>query len=158
LNCIALYSARALDKLAERRRQMAADPAIRYWPSAEVFIATELAQAGYTTRSLQEYGNIAHYSAFPPILENDTPEVAETAFLHPVLDRPRLIASLLNSTGRTSSFYRRDSELRTTLSRFPAAEYESKLAGAARQRAVKNVLNRMRRARLRFSPGALLPE
>ena len=125
LNCFCVMSHRALTGLLERRRAHAAEHAagrLGFWPGNEVFVATEAAQAGYRVAALEEYGSAIRYEWHPPILEDDLPGCPGT-FLHPVLDRPRYIASVLKFTFDLSSYFARTSPLRRDLARFPVRDY-----------------------------------
>jgi hypothetical protein len=135
LNCISLYSARALAWLGQRRRYMADEQAngeVAFWPGNEVFVATETLRAGYRFVPLQEFGDVSRYEWHPPILDEDVPHgTAEMAFLHPVLDRQRFIASVLKFGGNPMAYFQRGSFVRRELARFEDAEYKPLLARAA---------------------------
>lgn len=139
LNCIAIYSNRAMRLLLARRRAMTLDLAagrIGFWPGNEVFSATEISRAGYRTASLDEFGDASGYEWHPPHLEDDLPYLSDRAFLHPVLDQPRFIKSLLKFEFDLSSYFFPSSPLRQKLSRFPAAAYVPHMPGAFRDQAM----------------------
>lgn len=132
LNCISVWSARAVDQLFERRRQQGRERAagqLKFWPNNEVFVATEIARAGYRFASLEQYGDASDYEWHPPILEDDLPQHTG-AFLHPVLDRPRYIASILKFEFDLSSYFVPNSPLRRELARFPARDYVRRMPAA----------------------------
>jgi hypothetical protein len=137
LNCVSLYSARALAWLARRRIEMADEASngvVAFWPGNEVFIATEMTRAGYRFLSLAEFGDVRRYEWHPPILEDDAypaPAPTPMTFLHPVLDRKRVIASLLKFAPTPVAYFSRTSPLRRELSRFPEAEWRPLLLQAA---------------------------
>lgn len=107
LNCISIFSNRALKLLSNRRLEMSSlskKGGVPFWPTNEVFIATEIKRAGLKMMSLDDFGSAEGYEWYPPHLEDDITTEALVAsahngrprvFLHPVLDRPRFMASLL---------------------------------------------------------------
>jgi hypothetical protein len=138
LICLTAFSRRALETLARRRREMADDAGVGFWPNAEVFVPTETARAGLQARSLAEYGKVDGYSWFPPLLEEDLGSTDAAAFLHPVLDRKRYLASVLKSTAAVRSFFYPRSKLWRALARFEPVEYLPRLLPAAHQRWLTN--------------------
>lgn len=149
LICITAFSRRALGLLAARRREMSRSPGVPFWPMAEVFIATEIARAGYLSASLDEFGCVARYQWFPPALEDDLIEPEGPAFLHPVLDRPRYVAAVLRSNSRFRSFLYPGSRMWRTLLRFRREEYLPILGSAAYQRFRTSLREKAQRHRLR---------
>ena len=139
LNCISVYSNRAMQHLFKRRLEMtqayqAGD--LKFWPGNEVFVATEMALAGYRCASLEAFGDASHYEWHPPILEDDLEQHASATFLHPVLDTDRFIASTLKFEFDLSAYFFANSPLRRTLARFPARRYLRHLPGAFRRQAM----------------------
>ena len=134
LICMAAFSRRALETLAQRRREMAAEASVGFWPSAEVFVPTEIARARLRARSLADYGKVDGYNWFPPLLEDDLGHCDSAAFLHPVLDRARYLTSILKSTTATRSFLYPRSTLWRALARFAPREYLPRLIPAVLQR------------------------
>ena len=134
LICLTAFSRQALETLARRRREMAAETSVGFWPNAEVFVPTEIGRAGLQARSLADYGEVAGYSWFPPLLEEDLGTTNGAAFLHPVLDRNRYLASMLKSTPAVRSFFYPRSKLWRALRRFQPREYLPRLVPAAHQR------------------------
>ncbi len=90
LNCMAVFSSRALGMLGRRRREMATNGQSLYWPSSEAFIPTEIGRAGYSCHSLAEFGDVSGYDWFPPLLEEDLPAVSGAAFFSPGARSPAL--------------------------------------------------------------------
>ena len=141
LNCFSAFSRRAVAMLLRRRREAAREHAagrMRFWPGNEVFIATEIARAGMSTAALGEFGDASRYEWHPPILEEDLPDAAR-AFLHPVLDRQRYIASVLKFEFDLSSYFSAHSPLRRTLARFPPRDYVPQMPGAFRRQVITKV-------------------
>lgn len=98
LICLSLFSARALRHLLDRRLSMSrahADGRLQAWPYCEAFVPTELVAAGMVCLELDGFGGTAAYDHWPPYLESDLPALRAEGFIHPVLDKPRYIASLL---------------------------------------------------------------
>ena len=151
LICISISSARALDRLASRRREMGSDDTLRYWPAAEVFVGTEIARAGYSFCSLDQFGDASRYVWFPPVLEQDVPEQPGPAFFHPVLDQARYIRSIINNNTHFRSFLYWRSTMYRKLSRFSRQEYASLLPGAARRRLRMSLKLKFERTRLRLT-------
>ena len=150
LNCVAVFSNRALSLLRSRRVAMAEDPAVTYWPSSEVFVPTELARAGYECRSLDEFGDTSRYDWYPPTLEADLPELSAHTFLHPVLDQNRYVAVNLRSNASLSHYLRPSSALRRSLARLPARAYVHLLPGAVQRRLRLVLRQRIKLARVRL--------
>lgn len=158
LNCVAVFSNRALTMLERRRREMAVGKTTRYWPSSEVFIATEIGRAGYISQSLAEFGNVNNFDWFPPMLEANLPEEAEHAFFHPVLDEQRYIASLLKSTLKVRSFFYPHSDMRRRLAQFPREDYIPLLPAAAWRRFRTAMTEKWQRICLRWSTGSVVED
>jgi hypothetical protein len=136
LNCFAIFSRRAMQVLLARRRAMALDYAagrLSFWPGNEVFVPTEIARAGMNSASLSEFGDASAYEWHPPHLEDDLPKLDRHIFLHPVLDEPRFIQSVLKFEFDLSSYFVRSSPLRRQLARFPARSYVPQMPGAFRR-------------------------
>ena len=135
---VCFLSARALAMSYERRIAMNSDPAMRSWPSSEVFQPTEVVRAGMTWLPLSDFGDVSHYDWFPPVMEDDlTPALAET-FIHPVLDRQRYINSMLQNRGSL-----RPGELDRALSRFRREEYAKLIWPSTRNRAVRQIKHKL---------------
>jgi hypothetical protein len=158
LNCVAVFSRRALTMLEGRRREMAIGESTRYWPSSEVFVATEIGRAGYISHSLAEFGSVKKFDWFPPMLEADLPNEAEHAFFHPVLDEQRYIASLLKSTTKVRSFFDPRSDMRRRLAQFPRKDYVPQLPAAALRRFRTTVNEKWQSACLRLSTGSFVED
>jgi hypothetical protein len=139
---VCLFSSPALKLLHHRRLAMTSDPSIRAWPSSEVFVPTEVVRAGMTWPSLADFGDVSHYDWFPPMLEEDLRRSDGDAFFHPVLDRRRYIASMLQNRGSLPPGY-----LERALSRFPREEYAKLVWPAARKGAVRRVQHKLLRWR-----------
>ena len=135
LNCTSVFSARALQYLFDRRVAMAREyeaGRLTFWPGNEIFVATEIRRAGFSVASLEEFGDASGYEWHLPHLEEDVPDDDTRAFLHPVLDRRRYIKSLLKFEFDLSSYFVRGSNLRRSLSRFPARDYVPLMPAAFR--------------------------
>jgi hypothetical protein len=88
--------------------------------------------------SLADFGDVSHYDWFPPTLEEDSAAVDGDAFLHPVLDRKRYIASMLLNRGSLAP-----GELDRALSRFSREEYTKLVGPTARKGAVKRLQHKL---------------
>jgi hypothetical protein len=139
---VCFLSAAALKLLQQRRLEMSLDPSVRGWPSSEVFLPTEVLRAGMTWLSLAEFGDVSHYDWFPPTLEEDLATGDRNAFIHPVLDRRRFLASIFHNRGSL-----RPGEMKRILARFPREEYAKLIWPAARNRAVRRIRHKLIRWR-----------
>ncbi len=135
-----LHSARGLKLLHERRLAMQADPLLHDWPSSEVFVPSEIARAGMNYLSLADFGDVSRSDWFPPTMEDDLRPGNGDAFIHPVLDRRRYLASVLNNRGSLPP-----GGLEKALSRFQREEYAKLLWPAARNRALRRVRHKILR-------------
>jgi hypothetical protein len=98
LLCVAGLSERAVAHVMMTRRDHAARDArgeLRYWPFCEGLVPTALHTAGFKLESLTSFGATDYYDWWPPYHESELPEVAEPAFMHPVLSGERYVRSLL---------------------------------------------------------------
>jgi hypothetical protein len=138
---ITLHSANALRLLHQRRLAMAKSDSAG-WPSSEVFVPTEIARAGMRCVFLAELGDIAHCNWFPPTVEDNIPPRTRDAFFHPVLDRRRYIASVLNNSGMLPA-----GGLKRALEGLPREEYAHLLWPAAKSRAIRRVRHKLKRLR-----------
>ena len=123
LICFTVTSARALDWLHGRRREMDATNATRYWPSAEAFILTEVTLAGFRDESLALFGDLSRYNWGPAQLECDVVTSSETCFQHPILDERRYAATNLRTPGSVANLLNPRSDLRRRLRRIPRSIY-----------------------------------
>ena len=121
--CFTVISARALDRLHDRRREMDAPDATRYWPSGEAFILTEVTLAGFRTASLAQFGDLSRYDWGPAQLECDVVASSGTRFQHPVLDERRYAANNLRTAGSVIHILDPRSDLRRRLRRIPRSVY-----------------------------------
>jgi hypothetical protein len=135
---VCFLSRPALKRLQQRRLAMSSDASSRAWPSAEVFVPSEVVRAGMTWLSLAEFGDVSHYKWFPPTMEEDLGAGDCDAFFHPVLDRPRYISSLLHNVGCLPP-----GELDRALSRFRREEYAKLVWPAARRRAMRWIQHKL---------------
>jgi hypothetical protein len=128
--------------LQQRRLDMKGDPAVRGWPSSEVFLPTEVVRAGMNWLSLAEFGDVSQYDWFPPTLEEDLAPGDRSVFIHPVLDRRRYLASIFHNRGSL-----KPGEMKRILARFPREEYAKLIWPAARNRAVRRIRHKLLRWR-----------
>jgi hypothetical protein len=139
---VCFHSSRALKLLHRRRLAMGSEPGSRHWPSSELFVPSEVVRSGMTWLSLANFGDVSRYDWFPPTLEEDLVAANGDAFLHPVLDRERYIASMLLNRGSLPP-----GELNRALSRFPREEYTKLIGPSARKGALKRIQHRLIRFR-----------
>jgi hypothetical protein len=145
---VTLHSRTGLAYLRERRLAMA-QGSIEGWPSSEVFVSTETVRAGMRWLSLADFGDCSRCDWFPPLLEEHyVPafKIAETVFLHPVLDRRRYITSVLNNAGSLPQ-----GGIPRALAGIPKEEYQKLLWPAARGRAERRVRHKVTRLRQRLA-------
>ena len=142
LNCVSIFSRRALEVLRDRRIEMSRQAEagqVPFWPLNEVFLATEVKRAGLRMVSLDEFGDTSGFEWFPPLLESDLDAHRHLTFLHPVLDPPRYVDSLLRFSP-LASFVSRRGRLGQALQRFP--EFRSRLPAAFIRRAITRMRER----------------
>ena len=95
---VAVLSKAALAHLHRRRTDLSRRYEARpdfFWPCCEAFVPTELAAAGFKWAPLSRYGSVERYDWWPPLLETALPDERRPGFIHPLLDQPRYVASLL---------------------------------------------------------------
>ncbi len=130
LICFAAFSGDAVRRLFDKRRALSAEiraGAIRHWPFCEGFIPTELAVSGFRLMELSDLGTTDRYDWWPPVLEDNLPELGGQTFIHPVLDRARYVDSALR-IWRVSELFDSRRTLRRHLSRVPVRVYGPPLA------------------------------
>ena len=113
---------------------MGRDRTVRWWPISEAFVATEVARAGYASAPLSAFGDDGAYDWFPPILEEDIGTLDRAVFVHPVLDPPRYLSSVLRYGASWRDYFNRSSQLHQRLSRLPRHAYAPLLARACWRR------------------------
>ena len=117
LNAISLHSRRSVDFLLQRRRQLTQrfkSGDITNWPYSEPFIATEMHNNGFVTRELSSYGKMEQFDWWPPNHERNLPSLQDQAFLHPILDEGKYVASCLRYA-RLQSYFLPKGQLRRLL-------------------------------------------
>ncbi len=119
LNCVCVLSNRALRMLFDRRLAMGGDQSVKWWPLSEAFVATEVARAGYAFAPLSGFGDDDAYRWFPPTTEEGVTTLDGAVFVHPVLDPPRYLNSLLRHGADWRTCFDRSSQLRQCMSRLP---------------------------------------
>jgi hypothetical protein len=155
LICIALFSARALHHLWQRRlvlSQAYSQGDIKAWPMCEGFIATELAQTDMTCRELSAFGDTSLYDHWPPFLEADLNFLSAHAFIHPLLDEQRYVGSLLKYHVGLPGYLNPTSVFHRKLRRLPPRQYVSALVSTFTDKARRNVRNATTAARRAFAP------
>ena len=142
LICLALFSSRALQYLAERRLALSEahqNGKMAAWPMCEGFIATELMRAGMVCRELSEFGDTDLYDHWPPYLEADTDSLSSHHFIHPVLDENRFVASMLKYHVGLKGYLNPASLYHRKLRRLPATRYVAALASSFIAKAKRNM-------------------
>ncbi len=150
LNCVSIFSNRALALLSRRRLEMTNDATVPYWPSSEVFVPSEIERAGYVSRSIEEFGDASAYDWYPPTLEDDLSKLPDRVFLHPVLDQARYVAVNLRSDPSLLSYLRPSSALRRSLARLPPSTYLHLFPAAMMRRARASLRARLEQFRERL--------
>jgi hypothetical protein len=137
LNCISLHSRRSVEFLFERRKILTrryTSGEITNWPYSEAFIPTEMKNNEFVVRELGQFGRVDRYTWWPPINEKDVPSLQDQAFLHPVLDERRYVASYLHRVSILPSNLLRDAELWRLLARSPLRYTVPNLIAALKRR------------------------
>ncbi len=124
LICLCLLSRRALEHLSARRVALSAELGDdRAWPFCEGFIATEIRLAGLKGAELSDYLDTSSYDTWPPYVESDLPGLSRAPVVHPVLDKPRYVASLLKYKVGLGGYVNPMSLFHRKLRRLPTREY-----------------------------------
>lgn len=123
LMCVSVFSKRALQMLSTRRRAMARDSTIPFWPSAEAFLPTEIARAGFHSASLEEFADLTQFDWRPPHLEEDVIERTGPALIHPVYDRRRYVRWAIEAGPTLRLLFDREGVARSSLARLPRHVY-----------------------------------
>jgi hypothetical protein len=142
LICLSAFSTRALRHLwlqRLRHAEMLRHGAMSAWPMCEAFIPMELSAAGFKMAELSSFGDTAVYDHWPPYLERDVPELASHAFVHPVLDPPRFIASMLKYHVGLAGYFSPGSLFHRKLRRLPAWLYARTLVTTFLSKAERNL-------------------
>lgn len=101
LICLSAFSNRGIATLYRARLEQADKfraGELSAWPYCEGFVASEGARQGLKLGELSDYGSVAAYDWWPPFIESDLPILKHEAFVHPVLDRDRYVASLFKQS------------------------------------------------------------
>jgi hypothetical protein len=154
LNCISLHSKESVAFLLERRQALTRSYAtgdIPSWPNNELFVATEMHNNGFVVRSLGDFGKVDRYDWWPPTHEDDLAQLGNQAFLHPVLDEKRYLASCMRFSDLTT-YFSSDGQLYRLLNRwsplFILPAFLKELARRAVRKATPSfILNLIPRAR-----------
>ncbi len=142
LICLALFSHRALRHLWSRRLALSAAHAsgrIRAWPMCEGFIATELAMTDMVCRELSAYGDTGLYDHWPPYLEADAERFRAAPFVHPLLDEPRYVGSLLKYHVGLAGYLNPASLFHRKLRRLPPRRYVAALGASFAAKAARTL-------------------
>ncbi len=83
------------------------------WPFSEASVPTDLALAGVKLTALAEIGSVTWFAQNPPFSEDALDTMTDGFFVHPVLDAPRFIQSILHWYPKLEVYFDdRDDELR----------------------------------------------
>jgi hypothetical protein len=148
LSCISLFSRRSVEFLLERRQILTRSykaGSIKTWPFNEVFIPTEMQNNDFLVRMLGDFGKAEKYDWWPPIHEDDLPSLQNQAFLHPVLDERRYVASCLRYSGSLRTYLSPESQLRRLLDRASSISSIPAVLKELTRRRVARFLNRTNR-------------
>ncbi len=146
LFCFAVFSKRAVATLYKRRQEIGTRlhaGAISAWPYGELFMATEIANAGLSTRSLGAFCDVSRYDWWPPILERGFVELTAPALAHPALDERRYIGSLLKFETDLSAYFDPASVLRNRLDLCDRDIYVPLLFAELRKRRLSHLITRL---------------
>jgi hypothetical protein len=144
LICFCLFSHQALARLFARRLELAsALRADQAWPFCEGFIATEIHLAGMKAAELSAYLDTSAYDTWPPYVETDLPELAGAPVVHPVLDKPRYVASLLKYRVGLMGYVNPMSLFHRKLRRLPLSEYRDALVSSFAVKVRRTMRNRL---------------
>ncbi len=142
LICVSAFTPAAIAHLRQRRLAMSDDfraGILSAWPMCEGFIPTELAAAGLRIGELSAFGDVADYDHWPPYLESDVETERAGSFVHPVLDAPRYVASLLKYRVGLGGYLYPNSLFHRKLRRLPAPHYARALIGSFAAKAARDL-------------------
>lgn len=129
LICFCIFSQRALQHLFARRLALAEHlRPEQAWPFCEGFVATEVELAGMNSHELAAFMDVSAYDTWPPVLEADLPGMTQAQVIHPVLDQPRYVASLLKYRIGLLGYLNPASLFHRKLRRLPTTVYVQTLA------------------------------
>jgi hypothetical protein len=89
------------------------------------------------SHKLAEFVDVSAYNTWPPTLEADWPGLADAQIIHPVLDQPRYVASMLKYKIGLLDYLNPASLFRRKLRRLPLTLYVQTFASKA-QRTLRN--------------------
>ncbi len=131
LFCFCYISGRALNFTCNKRLEMAkrlATGQLPMWPFCEVFLGAELSAADFKLRDFSTYGDTSEYDHWPPYREDDLACLPGEAFMHPVLDDTRYVASLLKHG--PLKYFKPGNVVGQKLRRMPAHKYVPALSAS----------------------------
>ncbi len=142
LICFCVFSHRALQHLFTRRLALAEHlRPEQAWPFCEGFVATEVELAGMNSHELAEFLDVSAYNTWPPTLETDLPGLADKQVIHPVLDQPRYVASMLKYKIGLLGYLNPTSLFHRKLRRLPLPLYVQTLASTFASKAQRTFRN-----------------
>lgn len=136
---VSVFSARAVVHLGAARRELARRHAageIAIWPFCEGYVPSVLRDAGFRSENLTRYGSTLCLDWWPPYHETELPALARQDFIHPVLDGPRFVASMLRHS-EPEAWFEPGSQVRRKLDLVaPALVVPALVAALAAKRSV----------------------
>lgn len=151
LMSISIQSRKALEALGERRQRLARED-VPYWPSAEVFMATEARRLELLTTSLDRFADARHFDWHPPCLEEEAIKAQQPAFLHPVYDRQRFLRWCLAHTATFVELLQPKKPVLQNLSRMPVHVFLAPYAGLVWKALLTSLEQRTRQLLLMGEP------
>ena len=100
--CFSAFSNKGLVTLYEKRLEQAdryKSGKLKQWPYCEGYVPSEALRQGLNVAELSQYGDVEAYDWWPPFVESDLKNLQSNAFVHPVLDSERYVASLFKRPG-----------------------------------------------------------
>ncbi len=86
------------------------------WPNNEAIVGMEIVRLGVPELPLSAFGNVKRYDWAPPYAESALPRLSDSAVIHPVLDGPRHIQSMLTKLHwNPADVFRPNSHIRSHL-------------------------------------------
>ncbi len=94
---------------------------------------------GYVSAELSNYADTAAYDTWPPYIEADLPTLEQRPVIHPVLDQPRYVASLLKYKVGLIGYVNPNSLFHRKLRRLSAPDYVQTLTTSFWQKALRTL-------------------
>jgi hypothetical protein len=111
----AMQQARRLHTEKAKAEDLHTPEGVMPWPNNEAFIGAEIERLAMPNVTLSCFGDTSHYDWSPPYHEAELPSLAGSAFVHPVLDGPRFVRSVVKLGWRLEDLFTPGTDVHTRL-------------------------------------------